>query len=75
LDLFEDGFEVETAAVESEVDKVDVDIHSLQWGPLEQRLSDRIGVSAFSLFAPDERGWHSCVMLKVTKIPFPLIHT
>mmetsp|Transcript_6105 Transcript_6105/g.8527 ORF Transcript_6105/g.8527 Transcript_6105/m.8527 type:complete len:1139 (-) Transcript_6105:212-3628(-) len=36
----------------------------MQWSGLEQRLSDRIGTSEFSLFAPDERGWHTCVALR-----------
>jgi hypothetical protein len=58
LNVFDDGFEIDTTPVAE-----DVDINGMQWSRLEQRLSDKIGATGVSLFAPDERGWHSCVKL------------
>jgi hypothetical protein len=39
----------------------DIDITELQWIELESRKADRIGTTDVSLWAPDERGWHSVV--------------
>jgi hypothetical protein len=39
----------------------DIDVDSMQWNRLEQSLADKIGATPMSLFAPDERGWHSAV--------------
>eukprot|EP01038_Epipyxis_sp_PR26KG_P009542 gene9542-12852_t len=39
----------------------DIDINAMQWSVLDQRKSDKIGETEVCLFAPSERGWHSCV--------------
>lgn len=58
MSVFNDGFQVDTAPADE-----DLDLDGMQWNRLEQRLTDKIGASEFSLFAPDERGWHSTVKL------------
>lgn len=58
LGLLGDSAPVTSAPVEG-----DIDLGSMAWTRLEQRLSDKIGAESKSLFAPDERGWHSCVAL------------
>jgi len=64
LSVFSDGFALDTSQPATTKTE-EIDLQSMQWGGLEQRLSDRIGTSEYSLFAPDERGWHTCVALPV----------
>ena len=63
--MFSDGFELPPPEANDKEESEEIELKSMQWSRLEQRLSDRIGTSEYSLFAPDERGWHSCVTLKV----------
>ena len=65
LNVFSDGFELPPPDANDDDRADEIEVQSMQWSRLEQRLSDRIGTSEYSLFAPDERGWHSCVSLKV----------
>jgi hypothetical protein len=49
--------------IESDPVKGDVDLEGMQWKPLSERKTDKIGSMATVVMSPDERGWHSTVTL------------
>ncbi|RYG98598.1 hypothetical protein EON65_51240 [archaeon] len=43
------------------IDTSEIDLEHMQWLPLPEERSDKLGAEAVKLFVPDKRAWHSTV--------------